>query len=460
MGLLPLAVERVTGALGEPSQSDLLAARQMQALSFTFHIPLVCFAIAFPALVLFVEGLWLRTGDPMYKALAKRWAKVVLILFAVGVVTGTILSFEMGLLWPNFMATFGSVFGLAFGIEGFAFFTEAIFIALYVYGWDRMSPRRHLLTGVPIVLAGIVGSTMVIAVNGWMNYPVGFAVHAGKVTDVHPWAALFNRHLWHELVHMYLAGYMVAGFLVAAVYARSWLKGRRDRYVRTALVIPLTAAALASPVQVVVGDWAGRSVARDQTTKLAAFEGLGHTTKGAALHIGGIYENGEVRHAVAIPKLLSILAYHHANATVRGLDSVPPADRPPVNVVRVAFQAMVAIGTALALLGIGYVVTWWRRGRLPRSPWFYRAVVVAGPLAVVALIAGWVTTEVGRQPWIAYHVMRTRDAVTSANGLPIAYAFLVVVYLSLAVAVFWLLRRLSRRSPQSEVSEEMALEVV
>jgi cytochrome d ubiquinol oxidase subunit I len=259
---------------------------------------------------------------------------------------------------------------------------------------------------------------------------------------------------------MYLAGYMVAGFLVAAVYAHSWLKGRRDRYVRAALVVPLTAAALAAPVQVVVGDWAGRMVARDQTTKLAAFEGLGHTTKGAALHIGGIYENGDVRHAVAIPKLLSILAYHDPNATVRGLDSVAPADRPPVNVVRVAFQAMVAIGTALALLGIGYVVNWWRNGRLPRSRWFYRAVVAAGPLSVVALIAGWVTTEVGRQPWIAYGVMRTSDAVTSASGLSIAYAFLVVVYLSLAGAVYWLLRRLSHSSPQSEVSEEIALERV
>jgi cytochrome d ubiquinol oxidase subunit I len=457
MDAVIVAVERLSGALGEPVQRDLLDARQMQALSFTFHIPLVCFGIAFPAVVLFVEGLWLRTGDPVYRAVAKRWSKVMLILFAVGVVTGTILSFEMGLLWPNFMATFGSVFGLAFGIEGFAFFTEAIFIAIYVYGWDRIAPGRHLLFGLPIVAAGAVGSMMVVAVNGWMNHPVGFDVVAGKVADPRPFTALFNTHLWYELVHMYLAGYMVVGFLVAAVYARSWLAGRRDRYVRTALVVPLTVAALAAPVQIVVGDWAGRMVAKDQPTKLAAFEGLARTTRGAPLHLGGVFEDGELRHAVAIPRLLSILAEHDPNATLKGLDAVPPADRPPVNVVHWAFQAMVIVGSALALLGIGYLLTWWRHRRLPRSRWFYRAVVAAGPLALIALIAGWITTEVGRQPWIAYDLMRTSQAVTAADNLPVAFVFLALVYLGLAAIVAWLLRRLARRSPQSEVDEDLAL---
>jgi cytochrome d ubiquinol oxidase subunit I len=456
--LLPVAVERLTGALGEPSQSDLLAARQMQALSFTFHIPLVCFAIAFPALVLFVEGLWLRTGDPLYKALAKRWAKVVLILFAVGVVTGTILSFEMGLLWPNFMATFGSVFGLAFGIEGFAFFTEAIFIALYVYGWDRMSPRRHLLTGVPIVLAGIVGSTMVIAVNGWMNHPVGFAVHAGKVTAVHPWAALFNRHLWHELVHMYLAGYMVTGFVVAGAYAFGRLRGRWDRYERIALSIPLAVAALASVAQIVVGDWSGREVAATQPVKLAAFEGLGHTTKGASIHVLGWYTHGHVEYGIPIPRLLSLLAFHSANATVKGLDAVGPAERPPVNVVRIAFQTMVGIGTLLALLSLVYLAVRVRRKRLPDSIWFYRALVVAAPLSLVALIAGWIVTEVGRQPWIVYRVMHTSQAVTGAGGIPVGYATLALVYLALAAGVAWVLLRLYRAPLDRSASQQAPAE--
>jgi cytochrome d ubiquinol oxidase subunit I len=452
MDLLLVAAERVGGALGEPSQSDLLAARETQAMSFIFHIPLVCFGIAFPAMVLFAEGLWLRTGDPIYKALAKRWSKVMLILFAVGVVTGTILSFEFGLLWPNFTATFGDVFGIAFTLEAFSFFIEAIFIAIYVYGWDRLSPRRHFLVGVPIVITGLVGSMMVIAVNAWMNNPGGFDLTAGgEVTNIDPWAALFNSHLAFELTHMYLAGYMVAGFLVAAVYARFWLRGERGRYNRAALIIPLTFATLAAPVQMIVGDWAARTVARDQPLKLAAFEGLPKTEREAPFHIGGIYQDGEVKYGIEIPYLLSILADHDPDGKVDGLNIAPPDDRPPINVVRLSFQTMVFIGTGLAALAALYVLTWWRRRRLPRSTWFFRAVVLAGPLSLVALICGWVTTEVGRQPWIVYELMRTEQAVTDAGGLPFVFAFFAVVYLSLLSAVIWLLRRLGRTSPETEV---------
>jgi cytochrome bd ubiquinol oxidase subunit I len=426
-------------------QSYLLEARQMQALSFVVHIPLVCFGIAFPSLVLLVEWLYLRTGDPLYRALARRWSKVMVALFAVGAVTGTILSFEMGLLWPGFMAAFGDVFGLGFALEGFSFFVEAIFIAIYVYGWDRLSPRAHLLSGIPIAVAGITGSLMVIAVNAWMQNPTGFRMEGGEVVDVEPVQALFgNPYLWPQLTHMYLAGYLVAGFLVAAAYALQVLRGDRSRYVRTALAVPLTVAALAAPVQIVVGDWLARRVAETQPTKLAAFEGLGQTTSGAPIHIGGWYVDGEVKAGLRIPKLLSLLAAHDPNATVRGLDAVPESERPPVNLVRLAFQAMVGIGTFLALLGALHVITLVRRRRMPGSAWFLRAVVAAGPLSVVALIAGWVATEVGRQPWVVYGVMRTRDAVTGAEGIPVGYATLAVVYAALLVAVAWILRRLAR----------------
>jgi len=421
---------------GGGSNPDTVLARQMQALSLAVHIPIVCFGIAFPAMFLFVEGLHLRTGNPTYKALAKRWSKVALILFAVGVVTGTILSFEFGLLWPEFMATFGEVFGIAFGLEGISFFVEAIFIAIYVYGWDRLSPRAHFLTGVPVVISGFAGSFNVIAVNGWMNNPEGFDVVNGKVVNPQPWDALINTNMWHELIHMYLAGYIVSGFIVAGVYAYAWLRGKRDHYHRTALVVTLAFASLAAPVQVVVGDWAGRTVAEHQPVKLAAFEGLQETQAGAPFTLLGIVE---------IPKMLSILAYHDPNATVTGLDSVPADDRPPVGIVRVAFQTMVMIGSGLALLGTVFFVTWLRRHRLPRSPWFYRAVMAAGPLAFVALISGWIVTEVGRQPWIVYGYMRTTQAVTSVDYLEIGYAFLIVVYIGLAAAVYWLLRRLTRR---------------
>jgi cytochrome bd ubiquinol oxidase subunit I len=427
----------IDGSLGGPVEQEyLLQARQMQAMSFMVHIPLVCFGIAFPAIVLFLEGLWLRTGDPLYKGLAKRWSKAMLILFAVGVVTGTILSFEMGLLWPEFMATFGEVFGLAFGIEGFSFFLEAIFIAIYVYGWDRLPDRVHFAAGVPIVLTGISGSMMVISVNGWMNNPTGFRIENGEVVDVQPLKALFNDNLWHELVHMYLAGFIVAAFLVAGVYAYAWLRGRRDRRHRVGLVVTLSVAALATPAQLLVGDWAARTVAERQPVKLAAFEGLQETTKGAGFELVG---------GIEIPKLLSLLAFHDPNAVVQGLDSVPEDDRPPTGIVKLSFRTMVAIGTALAALGAWFVWVWWRHGRLPASRWFHRGVVVAGPLSVVALIAGWVTTEVGRQPWVVYEVMRTEEAVTGAGGIPVGFAALALVYAGLIAIAIVMLRRLGRQ---------------
>jgi cytochrome d ubiquinol oxidase subunit I len=434
-----------SSAFGGSDQAYLFQARQMQALSFAAHIPLVCFGIAFPAFVVFAEWLHLRTGDEVYRVLARRWAKVMLALFAVGVVTGTILSFEMGLLWPNFMATFGDVFGLGFTIEGISFFVEAIFIGIYVYGWNRLSSRAHLLTGIPIIISGFSGSLMVIAVNGWMNHPTGFTLKNGHAVDVHPFAALFqNSYFWHELIHMYIAGYMVAGFLTASVYAWALLRGRNSRYNRVALIIPLTVAALASPIQIVVGDWAAREVAKAQPVKLAALEGLQTTQTGAPEHLLGWYDGHGVEYGIKIPKLLSLLAFHDPNAKVKGLDSVPADDRPPVNVVRFSFQTMVGIGTGLALLGVVFVGAWLRLRRLPASRWFYRALVAAGPLSVVALIAGWITTEVGRQPWVVYRVMRTSEAVTGASGIPVGYVTLALVYAGLAVAVAWLLRRLGR----------------
>jgi cytochrome bd ubiquinol oxidase subunit I len=432
-------------ALGPVQQDHLLQARQMQALSFAVHIPLVCFGIAFPLMVLVMEWIGHRTGDPLYLAIARRWSRIMVALFAVGVITGTILSFEMGLLWPNFTATFGGVFGLGFAIEGFSFFLEAIFIGIYIYGWDRLSPRAHMLSALPIVLTGFTGSLMVIAVNAWMNHPGGFRIVRGEAVDIDTVDALFgNSYLWHELVHMYLAGYIVTGFVVAGAYAVARLRGRWGRYERTALVVPLTIAALASPVQLLVGDWAARDVADSQPTKLAALEGLGRTEKGAPIHVLGWYHDGEVKFGIGIPKMLSVLAFHDPNARVEGLDAVAPAERPPVNIVRICFQAMVGIGTLLAALGALVLYMRVRRRRLPEWRWFYYGLAAAGPLSVVALICGWIVTEVGRQPWVVYRVMRTSQAVTDAGGIPVGYATLWIVYLAVGVGVVWILRRLAR----------------
>jgi cytochrome d ubiquinol oxidase subunit I len=425
------------------NQHYLFQARQMQALSLAVHIPLVCFGIAFPVLVLFAEYRYLRTGDPLYRTLAKRWSRIMLALFAVGVVTGTILSFELGLLWPVWMQDFGNVFGLGFTLEGFSFFLEAIFIGIYAYGWERLKPKTHFASGIPIAIAGVAGSLFVIAVNGWMNHPTGFTLRNGRAVDVHPWQALFdNPMFWSEYIHMYLAAYIVCGFLLGGAYAWSFLRGRRGRYERTAFGITMSAASVAAPLQVIVGDWAARDVAVYQPVKLAAMEGLANTAKGAAEHLLGLYNGHTVVWGIEIPRLLSILAFHNPNAIVKGLNVVPLADQPPVNVVRFAFQTMIGIGTLLALLGLGYLFLRFRRRPLPRLALY--AIVAAGPLSVVALIAGWITTEVGRQPWIVYNVMRVGQAVTGANDIPVGYGTLTVVYAILGVIVFAILRRLAR----------------
>ena len=441
----------MTGVLGA-GQPDLFYARQQMALSLGFHIVIACLGMAFPFIVVLAEWRGARTGDPVYTALARRWAKAMGVLFAVGAVSGTILSFEFGILWPRWMGRFGAVMGLPFAIEGFAFFLEAIFIGIYLYGWDRVSARAHQRVGIAIGIAGVASAFFVVAANGWMNEPTGFHVVSGKVVDVKPWAALFNSALWPEATHMILGAFIVAGCLVATPHAWALLRGRGTRYHRAGLALSLTVAMIAAPVQIVAGDWAARHVAAKQPTKLAAIEGVTHTEKGAPLHIGGIYVDGEVKGAIRIPDLLSLLAYDDPHATVRGLDAVASADRPPVNVVRTAFQVMVAIGFGLVALGAWLALAWRRRRALPVSRWFLRAAIAAGPAAVLALECGWVVTEVGRQPWIVYQVMRTRDAVSDASGLRYGYFLLLVVYTLLAGATFTVLRRLAR-TPLPEVGE-------
>jgi cytochrome d ubiquinol oxidase subunit I len=363
-------------------------------------------------------------------------------------VSGTILSFELGILWPGLMGTFGDVFGLPFAIEGAAFFLEAIFIGIYLYGWDRLPPRRHLLSGLPIPIAGIASAFFVVTANAWMNQPRGFDVDhylaTGEVTDVDPWAAMFNPATPPQTTHMVIAALMVSGFGVAAVYAWALLKGRLDRYHRIGFALPFAMAALLTPVQIGVGDWAARFLADNQPTKFAALEALEETQSGAPLTIGGIVIDGEVRYGVEVPNGLSLLAQHDPDAVVRGLEEVPADERPPVAVVRTAFQVMVGVGFVLLAASVWFAVGWFRRRRPPRSRAFLWLAVAAGPLAVVALECGWIATEVGRQPWIVWEVMRVDEAVTEADGIRVGYVGLVVVYAVLTVATVAVLRRLAR----------------
>ena len=379
-------------------QAYLRDASQMQSLSFSVHIPLVCFGIALPAMVLFMEWRHLHTGEEVYRTIARRWTRIMTALFAVGVITGTILSFEMGMLWPQFVSTFGSVFGLGFAIEGFSFFMEAIFLGIYVYGWNRLSPRLHLLSGIPVVIAGFLGSLMVISVNAWMQHPSGFRLDHGRVVDVHPLAALLgNSFLWNELIHMYVGAFIVTGFLMAMPYAIGFLRGRWGRYERTAFAVPMAIAAIASPLQVIVGDWVARDVATEQPEKLAAIEGLARTTHGASEHVLGWYSHGHISFGIGIPHLLSLLAFHSWNAKVTGLNAVSASDRPPVNITRFSFQVMVGIGTMLALLGAVFLIIRWRRGTLPTQRMFY-LVAASGGTALGGRAAGGLDRHRGRPP--------------------------------------------------------------
>jgi len=424
-----------------------IAPRSQMGFSLGWHIVLACLGVGLPALVLFAEWRGQRTGDPVYRLLARRWARALGVLFAVGAVSGTILSFEMGQLWSGLMDHYGSVIGLPFAIEGFAFFIEAIFLGIYLYGWDRLSPRAHLLAGVPIVVAGTLSAFFVVTANAWMNSPQGFREENGKVVAVDPWKAIFNKATGPETTHMLLAAIMVTGFLTASVYAVAMLRGRDDAYHRLGLRLSLGLGALAAPAQVVVGDWAARYVAEDQPIKLAAMEGLFRTGSHADLSIGGVYVGDSLRGALHIPSGLSLLVHFNTNGVITGLETVPPALRPPVAIVHLAFDTMVGIGFGLLALGAWFGWTAWRRHRLPRTRWFLRAVAVSGVAAVAAMEAGWIVTEVGRQPWVVYGLLKTSAAVNPARGVGWGLPVLVAVYAVLTVVLVTVLRRMTRDTP-------------
>ncbi|WP_225878388.1 cytochrome ubiquinol oxidase subunit I [Spongiactinospora rosea] len=436
-------VRAAIDALGPAAGADLVAARLQMALSLGWHIVLACMGVGMPVLLLIAEWRAVRRGDPDCRRLIERWARTTGVLFAVGAVSGTILSFELGLLWPGMMGLYGEVIGLPFALEGFAFFIEAIFIGIYLYTGGLLSPAVRAWTLVPVAVAGVASAFFVVTANAWMNQPRGFTLEGGRITRVEPWAAMFNPATPPQTVHMILAAFMVAGFATASVYAVAMLRGRRDRYHRLGFAIPFTVAAIVTPFQILVGDLAARFLAHYQPVKLAAMEGLYRTGPDAPLTIGGFATGEELRYGLEIPGALSILVGESTDTVVRGLSEVPPADRPPVTVVHLAFDLMVGIGFFLLALSAWFALTWWRRRDLPRSRWFPRLAALSGLAAAVAVEAGWVVTEVGRQPWIVYGRMRTADAVNPAPGLWAGFLIVSAVYVVLTVVTVYVLRRLA-----------------
>src|SRR3954466_8266496 len=426
--------------------SNLEAARSQMAFTLGFHIILASLGVALPAMMLIANYLGLRRDDGDALKLAQRWSKVVAVTFAVGAVTGTVLSFELGLLWPAFTGRFGGVFGVLFAIEGVCFFLEAIFIAIFIFGWKHLSPWTHFWMGVPVVVTGLGGAFSVVAVNSWMNQPQGYSPTTGDVPSVEPWKVIFNPAVPYEVPHMILAAYLVTGFLVASIYAVGMLRGRSDRIHRLGLLIPLTVACIATPIQFAVGDTAARAIAKDQPIKFAAMECVEQTSTDVTEYLGGRCTSSGVKGGIGIPGLDSFLVGWSTSTQVVGLDSVPPDDRPPADtMLHWAFDAMVGICTLLILLGVWFGIGWWRNKDLPQSRWFLRATAVSGVAAVVALECGWIVTEVGRQPWIVYNVMHTSDAVTHADGIWITFAVVLLLYALLGAALVITLRAMSRR---------------
>ncbi len=457
----------MSGALIEPVVGSILAvnpvpwARAQMAFTLAFHIILVPLGVSWAFMALIANYRGIKRGDAEALQLAQRWSKYMAVTFAVGAVTGTVLSFEFGLLWPRFMGQWGEVFGIPFAFEGLFFFTEAIFVAIYIFGWRRLKPWAHFWTGVPVVITGILGSVSVVAANAWMNSPEGFTLDsAGEVVDVDPWGVIFNDAMPLMAAHMVLAAYVVGGFLIASVYAYAMLRGRRDRYHRLGFLIPFSVAAAVIPVQLGVGDSLARWVYNNQPVKFAAIELVPETASDVPeTLLGRLNADGRITGGIEIPGLASWLSdpSDGTSTVVQGLDTVPADDRPTisqVNTIHLAWDVMVGLGTLLFLLAAWYWLCWIFRRDMPKSRWFLRIAMCAGVAAVICMEAGWVVSEVGRQPWIVYNQMKVEDAATGNTGVWVTFVLVVLLYAGLGVTTVLILRKMSRRYRQGVQTED------
>jgi cytochrome d ubiquinol oxidase subunit I len=421
---------------------DFFAARAQMALSLGFHIIYACIGMVMPFFMAVSHFKWLKTKDIIYRNITKAWSKGVAIFFATGAVSGTMLSFELGLLWPTFMKHAGPIFGMPFSLEGTAFFIEAIALGFFLYGWDKLNKWFHWFTGVIVGVSGLASGILVVSANAWMNSPTGFDVVNGQYINVDPIKAMFNNAWLFQALHMTLAAFAATGFAVAGVHALMILKGKNIEFHTKAFKIVIVFAALAAVLQPISGDFSAKDVAKRQPAKLAAMEAHFHTEKSASLIIGGVpdEEHQTVNYAIKLPGLLSFLAHGNLEQEVTGLDQIPKDEHPPVAVAHFAFQIMVGLGMIMMALAVLYFISL-RRALWLREKWFLNLFVMAIPMGFIAVEAGWTVTEVGRQPWIIYCVMRTADAVTPMPGIVYSFYLFTLIYISLSVVVVFLLKR-------------------
>lgn len=428
--------------------SDLIFARAQMGFSLAFHIIFAVAGIALPLMMVIAEALWLKTGDETYKTITKRWARGTAVLFAVGAVSGTVLSFELGLLWPEFMKWAGSIIGLPFALEGYAFFTEAIFLGIYLYGWDKVNRPMHLLSGCIVALSGALSAVFVVIANAWMNAPVGFKLVGNLPTEIDPIKAMTSPAAFPQVLHMLIAAYAAIGLLAAGVHSFLLLKDRTNVFHRRALGICLALGCTMALAEPLSGDILAQMVAHTQPIKLAALEGQFDTMSGAPLRIGGWpdVDTKQTPYSIEIPKMLSMLAYHNPDAEIKGLKDFPRDVWPPVLLVHLNFQIMVLCGVIMGLVSLWAASLYLRTKRLPDSPAFLKAVVGISPLGLLAIESGWMVTELGRQPWVIHGVIRTSHAVTPMPGLWLPFTTFFLVYLALAAIVVALLIREFSRS--------------
>ncbi|QTE38760.1 cytochrome ubiquinol oxidase subunit I [Mucilaginibacter gossypii] len=429
---------------------DFLAARSQMALSLGFHIIYSCIGMVMPVFMAISHYKWIKTQDPVYKNITVAWSKGVAIFFATGAVSGTMLSFELGLLWPGFMKHAGPIFGMPFSLEGVAFFIEAIALGLFLYGWNKLNNWVHWTAGVIVGISGVASGILVVSANSWMNSPSGFDFVNGQYINIDPIKAMFNKAWFSESLHMIIAAFSATGFAVAGIHALMIYRKKNIAFHTKAFKIAIIFGAAAAILQPFSGDLSAKNAAKRQPAKLAAMEAYFHTQEYAPLVIGGIPDTAakKVNYGLEIPGLLSFLVHDNFKTQVNGLDKIPVKNQPPVAVTHYAFQIMVGIGVLMMLMGIIYFYELWKKKDLLSKPWFLKTFIWATPLGFIALEAGWTVTEVGRQPWIIQGVMRTSEAVTPMPGIQYSFYLFSFIYFTLSVAVIFLLKRQIQMVPE------------
>lgn len=439
--------------------SNLFAARAQMGTSLVFHIIFSVLGVGLPLMLCIAEGIALWKKDATWMALSRQWTRAFAILFAIGAVSGAIVEFELSLLWPTWTKFSGSIIGLPFALEGFAFFIEGIFLGIYLYGTKRLSPFIHWLTSLPIVLSGVTSAWFVTSANSWMNSPAGFQIVNGKVVGINPFEAILNPSTPYETTHMILACYVATGFGTAAVYAVGLLRGKRDNYHRQGFLLGMLIGVVAIPLQIVSGDLNARFLQDAQPTKYAAIEGLLQSGSGEPLYIGGLVDpqTGKVLYAIEIPHGESLISHFDLNSYARGLDAFPPDQQPAmVGMIHLAFDFMVGCGFFLLFAGLAFWWLYFRRKRVvPEQRWLLRVAAIGGPLAFLAVEAGWIVTEEGRQPWVIYGILRTKDAVNPAQWMNVSFLIFSAIYLLLGTTLVILLLRLARGPKPTTVWSEL-----